>query len=118
MKFTYKSNNSGDLWPLTDQHWKDLETAGWVVSWFKDDPEYAVNSEGRWLRALAAEASKDFETIQDCVAEWIRITSLDVTDEGCPCCGEPHIFSCEKDYWDGSDFDIGQPQIQKIKINL
>lgn len=29
----YDSNNSGGSWWLSDQNWKDLEAAGWVVEW-------------------------------------------------------------------------------------
>lgn len=33
MKVTYSSNNSGGSWWLTDENWRDLEQAGWVVEW-------------------------------------------------------------------------------------
>ena len=29
----YNSNNSGGSWWLTDDDWKNLEKAGWVVAW-------------------------------------------------------------------------------------
>lgn len=35
MKVSYSSNNSGGKWWLTDENWRALEAAGWVVDWVK-----------------------------------------------------------------------------------
>jgi hypothetical protein len=32
-KIEYSSNNSGGGWWLTDENWRDLERAGWLVEW-------------------------------------------------------------------------------------
>jgi hypothetical protein len=44
MYVEYNSNNSGGQWWLSDQNWKDLEAAGWKVSWARLEHEY--NDEG------------------------------------------------------------------------
>ena len=82
MKVTYKSNNSGGNWWLKDEDWKALDAAGWEVEWKK----------AQWLGALATSASKDFPSIDDAIKEFEAITWQDTTNDGCPCCGQPHIF--------------------------
>lgn len=97
---TYTSNNSGGGWWLSDDEWKALEAEGWNVKWIKDDPDYSKYGlqDGRWLGALAKEASKQFGEPMSGVEEWQRITGQDASDEGCNCCGTPHNFE-----WDGPD---------------
>lgn len=96
----YSSNNSGGGWWLKDKDWKALEKAGWKVKWYskaKKDPIFGVK-EGRWLGALATEASKKFNSIAEAIREWEKVTKQDASDEGCNCCGCPHGFSTEDPY--------------------
>ena len=124
MLIRYSSNNSGGNWWLNDEDWKKLEKAGWEVQWIKDEkhpkkpnPECSMCNgtgysdkerclcfeniladhakEGRWLGALAKEAEKEFDDINDAIKEFEKITKQDVSDEGCNCCGPPHSFSWE-----------------------
>lgn len=82
-RFRYSSNNSGGDWWLKDEDWKALEANGWTVEWRK---------EGRWLGALATEATKEFHSKGEAIAEWERITHQYAEDDGCSCCGQPHNF--------------------------
>lgn len=95
MKITYYSNNSGGEWWLSDNDWKNLEANGWTVNWLAQDPYYqagGLDSRGRWLGALAKEASKDFASLDDAINEWEELLGMDANEEGCPCCGQPHRF--------------------------
>ena len=98
MKIEYDSNNSGGHWWIEDEHWHALVDAGWEVKWFKDSPVGMIkpDEDGRWLRALAMKAFKDFETPAEAMREFEKVTKQDVCDEGCNCCGPPHSFR-----WDG-----------------
>lgn len=110
----YSSNNSGGYWWLTDEHWKDLEAAGWRVMWNGHIEEYdaednlvldesglpkilvdedkAFSKVGeRWLGALATSAYRALP-IDEAKAEFARITGEDPDAEGCHCCGQPHYF--------------------------
>ena len=96
MIITYSSNNSGGSWWLTDQNWYDLEEAGWSISWKKDqETAQGKYEDGRWLGALATDASKNFPSMIEAITEWERITGLNASDEGCSCCGSPHYFYSE-----------------------
>ena len=95
MRVRYSSNNSGGEWWLNDKDWKALEAAGWEVKWFRDsairesgryDVMANARKTGRWLGALAAEASKEFETPADAIREWEKITGKDAGEDGCSCC--------------------------------
>jgi hypothetical protein len=99
MLITYDSNNSGGRWWLTDDHWKALEAAGWKVDWYaqQTDRWITLDPNGRWLGALAARASKDFENPADAMREFERITGMNVMDDGCNCCGAPHCFTWGED---------------------
>jgi hypothetical protein len=92
----YTSNNSGGSWWLKDEDWKALEEAGWKVDWIKDQPPGSLfgraSEDGRWLGALAKEASKRFENQEAGVLEWSNITGQSPFDQGCNCCGRPHDF--------------------------
>lgn len=88
----YSHNNSGGRWWLTDADWKALEAAGWVVEW-KVPGGFCVDDEGRFLGALATEATRRGLSYEDAIAEWARITMQDPDAEGCECCGPPHYFS-------------------------
>lgn len=96
MRVEYISNNSGGKWWLTDEDWKALESAGWAVHWFSD-PQYQtlplMVKSGRFLGALATEAVREGVSLQDAVDEWERVTGKSSTDAGCPCCGQPHLFT-------------------------
>lgn len=90
----YKSNNSGGSWWLGDEDWANLEKAGWTVQWVRDDPDRLfVSSDGRFLGALATSAYKEGTDPDTLIEEWEDITGQVSTDEGCPCCGEPHGFT-------------------------
>ena len=104
MKIEYSSNNSGGAWWLTDENWLALEAAGWKVEWVRDrtDGFFGCDRDGRWLGALAKEASKDFDSPAEAIREFERITGQNASDEGCNCCGAPHSFS-----WDAPDGEWG-----------
>lgn len=97
--FEYESNNSGGYWWLKDKDWVALQKAGWKVKWYKDEnnPDSirakTLNDEGRWLRALASRATKEFLTLKECIKEFEEVTKQDVSDNGCNCCGAPHTFN-------------------------
>lgn len=78
----YSSNNSGGSWWLSDDDWKALEKAGWVVDW----------SEERWLGALAMSAYRVSLSYDEAVAEFEQLTGQCADSEGCECCGQPHNF--------------------------
>lgn len=92
----YHHNNSGGSWWLTDKNWEDLEKAGWTVEWRKYEDDDCFVHKGRFLGALATEASKRFENPDDGVAEWAKVVGLDPWDQGCGCCGPPHNFSFDR----------------------
>ena len=94
MRVTYSSNNSGGGWWLTDEDWYALEKAGWVVDWVKDKPSRLsfMSTDGRWLGALATEASREGLSLDAAMTEWETITGENAHDQGCECCGEPHYF--------------------------
>lgn len=88
MKVEYSANNSGGHWWVEDDGWKALEKAGWKVDW----------KDGRWLGALATSATKEnCASMEKAVDEWERLTGCSSTDAGCPCCGQPHYFTCYDD---------------------
>lgn len=97
MLVKYNANNSGGNWWLKDEDWFALEKAGWKVDWKKDEAFYQthglINSDGRYLGALATSAEKQFETPGAAMREFEDITGQSVDDEGCNCCGAPHNFS-------------------------
>lgn len=98
MKVKYRSNNSGGRWWLKDSQWKALEAAGWVVDWcaeWNEKDRRLLDPDGRYLGALAKEASLDCETPADAILSFEKATGLDTSDEGCNCCGPPHSFSWE-----------------------
>ncbi len=95
MKVEYSSNNSGGSWWLSDEDWKALEEAGWVVEWRKNS-EYA-DADGRWLGALATSAIREGLSLGDAIAEWESVTGENSADLGCSCCGPPHSFFLETD---------------------
>lgn len=92
---TYRSNNSGGYWWLTDQDWKDLEKVGWTVTWKADEeqPMFKPDRNGRWLGALATTCEKVFDTPEDGIREWEIVTGQSAGAVGCNCCGQPHEFS-------------------------
>ena len=86
----YSSNNSGGVWWLSDEDWKNLEAAGWNVQW----GEFGVKGY-RYMGALAAEATLECTSIEDAVRSFEQVTGQDANAEGCSCCGRPHCFSAE-----------------------
>jgi len=94
MKVEYSSNNSGGDWWLTDENWRALEAAGWEVAWFAMSKDiFAPYKDGRWLGALATRATREGLSLRAAADEWVRVTGLDPTAAGCPCCGQPHTFT-------------------------
>lgn len=95
----YSHNNSGGRWWLSDQNWTELETNGWTVRWFETDEFYKerVDEDGRWLGALATDASKRFASADEGVREWSSLTGERASDVGCNCCGPPHSFTWKDD---------------------
>jgi len=105
MLITYVSNNSGGSWWLKDEDWLALEKAGWRVAWVceeKGDVLGGPDKDGRWLGALAKEASKEFPSPGAAMQEFEEITGEGVSDEGCNCCGPPHSFDWEDGYASGA----------------
>lgn len=94
-RVTYSSNNSGGYWWLEDKDWAELEKAGWEVSWKRDDKSEfgGADKDGRWMGALATDATRYGLSIRDAVDEWEEVTGLDAYDAGCNCCGQPHNFT-------------------------
>lgn len=91
----YDSNNSGGSWWLSDEDWVSLENAGWNVAWYSEPsnlPMFSASADGRWLGALASQASREGLTLEEAVAEWEAITGQSANAEGCDCCGRPHSF--------------------------
>jgi len=127
----YSSNNSGGRWWLTDEDWKALEAAGWIVEWCKnpclmsDDNDKIVEisypdtfraPKERWLGALATRAFKtNCNTIAEAVDEWENITKKDSTKMGCSCCGQPHYFEL---YVDGSLVDGGPKNYDNVSAKF
>lgn len=105
MNVKYISNNSGGDWWLKDEDWYNLEKSGWNVHWFKNETNQymSADKDGRWLRALAKYAEKEFDSPSDAMKEFEKITSQKVSDEGCNCCGAPHSFEWEGGYASGED---------------
>jgi hypothetical protein len=95
----YSSNNSGGQWWLTDQNWRDLETAGWEVDWYKDQEVGFLHKLGeeRFLGALASHARLRNADLTTAIADWEMITGQQAMDEGCNCCGAPHDFTQRDD---------------------
>lgn len=139
----YMSNNSGGHWWLTDQQWKALEKAGWIVAWasleyaYTPKGEHERNKDGtpklipvgsrpsefgsfakkdgrgkyRYLGALAKTAFRVGLNLRDAAAEWERVTKLDSTDAGCPCCGQPHNFT---EYTKSGEYVASGPSAQYV----
>lgn len=68
-----------------------------------DSLEEVDQHDYRFLGAAAQAAEKEFETPGDAMREFEKITGQDVSDDGCNCCGAPHIFS-----WDKGDASGGE----------
>lgn len=92
MAVNYSSNNSGGDWWLDDEDWYNLENAGWLISWKKDEEHSGAGKDGRWLGALATSASREGLSMDAAIAEWEQITGLNSGAHGCECCGRPHSF--------------------------
>lgn len=92
MATRYSTNNSGGSWWLSDDDWRNLAAAGWIVDWVANNPDRYFSGD-RWLGALATSALRPALSEEDAIAEWEQITGQSADDEGCECCGEPHYFS-------------------------
>jgi hypothetical protein len=95
--YRYLSNNSGGSWWLNDDHWRALEKAGWTVRWFsnRDNRWIRPGADGRWLGALAGEATIEAPSIEAAIESFQAITGEDYDAEGCNCCGRPHYITKE-----------------------
>ncbi len=113
-RVTYSSNNSGGYWWLSDDDWKALEDAGWVVCWANKDPNLRryTNSNGRYLDALATSAYYDCWSEDEAKAVFEAVTGQDADDEGCHCCGGPHSFYEEPLVID-AEFTEGSNQLER-----
>lgn len=105
----YHSNNSGGDWWLDAEQWKSLEKAGWKLFAYgyfiyNNKGDYVRGKDGLPLRkngfksGNATYAYKFFDSIKTALVEFETITGVDITEEGCNCCGPPHTFS-----WEGGD---------------
>ena len=93
----YNSNNSGGSFWLSDDEWRALERAGWVVSWVKDTKDkYREPGEERWLGTLACYAYLKDATMREAIDSFQRNTNQNASDLGCGCCGPPHSFTLYK----------------------
>lgn len=90
----YSSNNSGGGWWLRDEDWYALERDGWIVKWFKDDPDEKpyLDANGRWLGALATRAFLPGVSEREAIDRWEDVVNQSADAEGCRCCGAPHYF--------------------------
>jgi hypothetical protein len=90
----YNSNNSGGRWWLTDDGWRNLAQAGWIVGWHAEMEHFigSVDAEGRWLGTLASSARRYGVSLRVATAEWQDVTGQDPEATGCTCCGSPHSF--------------------------
>lgn len=112
MLVEYSSNNSGGSFWVITKNWKKLEAQGWKLfnygSFIYKDGDHVIGKDGLPKRKgnnpgidtqfgqYAHYAFKIFNSPQEAITEFQEITGLDVSDEGCNCCGAPHSFS-----WDG-----------------
>lgn len=132
MIIEYSSNNSGGHWWLTDENWKKLEAAGWKVVWKTLDYDYKggacqydeegfpklkpagkegfVDSDGRWLGALATKAYRKCNSMTEAIREFEKITEKNACEEGCNCCGPPHCFSV----LDGAEYASGEELLKYL----
>lgn len=99
----YYSNNSGGGDWLDKDQWRALEEAGWRLFGFNDfifnDGKYALDGKGLPKRKKSQidknmkYAFKRFNSIDEAIEEFERLTGEDADAEGCECCGQPHEFS-------------------------
>lgn len=92
----YSSNNSGGSFWLSDDDWRALEAAGWVVDWVKGSTSgrYSSFAQGdRYMGALATQAKRYGVGLRGAIMEFDDVTSQNSSDLGCSCCGTPHSFT-------------------------
>lgn len=95
-----------------------MENNGWVVQWGHQNrcSEYKsrnicqdinlcsghglvrslseVGEKERWLKAAAVYATLDgVRSVEEAITRWETVIGQSVRDEGCSCCGKPHLFS-------------------------
>ncbi len=110
----YSANNSGGSWWLTDDHWRALEAAGWIVEWEAQKNDRFLparpdaNGNIRWLGALARGATINGVTMAEAIASWEKATGLTSTSLGCGCCGPPHSFKSGSEYWSPDSPEHGE----------
>lgn len=80
IKVKYSGNNSGgSFWTEKKDH-ETLKKEGWKTS------------NGYLSDGEPTEAEGEFPSIKEALQSFERATGLDVTEEGCNCCGAPHRF--------------------------
>ena len=121
MIIEYRSNNSGGIWWLEEKEWEALEKAGWKVKrkgafvW-TDNGDHAYDEEGYpiWdenkdekfkVSDVPQYAFFKSDSVTTALKSWQEATGMDVTDEGCNCCGAPHSFSWEGGYGSGQGLE-------------
>lgn len=108
----YSTNNSGGSDWLRVKDWEALEKSGWRTYGFGNfeydskgneilDAEGYPKFIGRKERRIYG--YKKFDSIQEALEEFEKLTGQDVSDEGCNCCGAPHNFNWGDNYSSGSD---------------
>lgn len=99
----YYSNNSGGSDWLDEKQWKALKKAGWRLFGFRDfifdnRGQYALDKKGLPKRKKpqidkdTKYAFKRFDSIDEAIKEFEKLTGEDSDVEGCECCGKPHCF--------------------------
>lgn len=106
----YETHNYAGDWWLKDEDWLNLQRAGWEIGLRglynkkKEIPEKlddygfidtykAFDGKTRWLGAIATNAKKEFNSVEEALREFEQITKATITDEGCNYCGSPHSFN-------------------------
>jgi len=72
MTVQFSENNSGGSWWLNEEQYQALRDGGWTVEDHR--------------------ATKEFNTLEEGVEEWERLTGEDSDTLGCECCGRPYQF--------------------------
>ena len=91
---TYRSNNSGGYWHVSDEEWKALDAhLKWTVEWATSDE--LTHRIALRLGALATMATYRGNSVEEAKESFSEITGLDPEFEGCDCCGPPHNFYTE-----------------------
>lgn len=72
-----------------------------------------ISEDARWLESLARAAIREGLSMADAIAEWERITGANSAELGCSCCGPPHSFSSDDEYYSPSAPALGSRYEEK-----